>query len=652
MDINERMKWLVDTLNMASEAYYIGNSEIMSNLEYDNLYDELLRLEEDSGIRLADSPTINVGFRVMDFLPKVPHERPLLSLDKTKDVEALKSFLKDRPGMLVWKLDGLAIVLNYEGGKFKQALTRGNGEIGEDVTHNARHFEGVPAIIEYQGPLSLRGEAVISYSEFERINTNLEEAAKYKNPRNLCAGTVRQLDSKVLKERRVFFYAFALDFGTFDNTPDINSKDAAMIWAESQGFSPVPYKMLEAGQLEEAVLWFKSHVEESDLPTDGLVLTFDDIAYSASLGATSKFPKDSIAFKWTDEIGRTKLLQISWNTSRTGLINPVAIFEPVELEGTTVERASLHNLSIMKNLRLGIGDEITVYKANMIIPQVAENLSGSNSAEIPENCPACGFKTVIEKNGGAEFLYCKNPACSARLKEALTHFVSRDAMNIEGLSVSTIERFYNEGFLKNYLDIFSLKTHEEEIIEMEGFGKKSAGKLLDSIEKSKSCGLHNFIFSLGISQIGLQNAKALCAFFDYDFHKITSASEDELLQINGFGPVMAKSVSDYFGDKENNRLAYTAFALLNIRSETAAKSNSLEGQIFVITGSLSRFKNRAELSTYIESLGGKTASSISNNTSFLLNNDVESSSSKNQKAKELGIPIISEEEFIEKYGSL
>jgi len=654
MDANERIKCLVNTLNQAAKAYYIDNSEIMSNIEYDNLYDELVRLEKETGTVLSDSPTANVGFRVMDYLPKVTHDKRLLSLDKTKDIEDLKIFLGDKCGLLGWKLDGLTLVLNYENGKLKRALTRGNGEIGEDVTHNAKHFHGVPNEIEYGGALSLRGEALISYSEFARINANLDEAAKYKNPRNLCSGTVRQLDSKVLKDRRVFFYAFSVDLSGGEHTIPVNSKEAALIWAKNQGFMPIEYKMVKSDRLEEAVVWFKSHVEGSDLPTDGLVLTFDDISYSESLGATSKFPKDSIAFKWEDELAHTKLLEISWNTSRTGLINPIAIFESVELEGTTVNRASLHNLSIVSNLQLGLGDEITVYKANMIIPQVAENLTRSNTFEIPEFCGVCGFKTVIEKNGDTEFLYCKNPGCSAQLKRALTHFVSRDAMNIEGLSVSSIERFMENGFLENYLDIFSLHTHGPEIMELEGFGKKSVEKLVLSIEKSKNCALHNFIYSLGISQIGLQSAKLLCAFFGYDFKKIISASEDALLQIDGFGPVMAKSVLDYFFNEENRRLAIGAFSLLNIQNPTPSVENNtaLSGQVFVITGSLTHFKNRPELSAYIESIGGKTTSSVSANTSYLINNDAASNSSKNKKAKELGVEIITEEEFIKRFGSL
>ncbi|MCL2564347.1 MAG: NAD-dependent DNA ligase LigA [Defluviitaleaceae bacterium] len=650
MENMKRMEWLVNTLNKASKAYYIDNNEIMSNLEYDRLYDELTALEKESGIVLAGSPTANIGFEAVDNLSKVIHDKQLLSLDKTKSIEALKSFLGDKKGLLGWKLDGLTIVLKYENGKFIQALTRGNGEIGEDVTHNALHFGGAPREIEFKGTVILRGEAVISYSEFGRINKNLDDNLKYKNPRNLCSGTVRQLDSKILKERQVFFYAFSLDFGDTDHAFIANSKENALIWAKSQGFTPLEYKIVENTQIEEAVEWFKNNAKDNDLPSDGLVLTFDDIAYSSSLGSTSKFPKDSIAFKWEDEIAQTKLLTISWNTSRTGLINPIAIFEPVELDGTTVNRASLHNLSIVKNLELGDLDEITVYKANMIIPQVADNLTRSNTFEIPDKCEVCGFKTIIQTSNDAEFLYCKNPSCKAQLVRALTHFVSRDAMNIEGLSEATIERFVEKGFIQNYLDIFSIHTCEKEIMEMDGFGKKSVEKLINSIEKSKNSTLHNFIYALGINQIGLANAKLLCAFFDYDFANIMNAPEEKFLKIDGFGPVMAKSVTDYFNDDKNKRLAEEAYGLLNIQAPAAIISSSLGGQTFVITGSLNIFKNRGELSDYIESLGGKTASSVSAGTSFLINNDTGSNSSKNKKAKELGITIITENEFVEKYG--
>ena len=646
----ERIKYLTQTLNAASKAYYADNTEILSNYEFDKLYDELVALESELGVVEADSPTINVGFGAVDSLSKVAHEKRILSLDKTKEIDALRAFLGERSGLLWWKLDGLHIVLKYENGHLIRATTRGNGEIGEDVTHNAKHFDGVPANIDFGGSVRISGEAVISYSEFERINEKLDDESKYKNPRNLCSGTVRQLDSKILKERRVSFYAFNIDFGEDSaSVPSINSKQEALDWAKSYGFIPIEYKMVYESDLENATAYFKANVHSSDLPTDGLVLTFDDIAYSKSLGATAKFPKDSIAFKWEDEIARTKLIKIEWNTSRTGLINPVAIFEPVELEGTTVERASLHNLSIVKALELGISDEITVYKANMIIPQVADNLSRTNTFVIPSECDVCGFKTEVVDSGSAEFLYCKNSGCAAQLKHTLVHFVSRNAMNIEGLSEASIERFIEHGFLVNYLDIFDLESHKDDIMQMEGFGKKSAEKLLGAIEKSKTCTLHNFIYSLGINQIGVVNAKLLCAFFAYDFERIIDANEDELLEIDGFGPVMAKSVVEYFANAENRRMARDAYKVLDMQ-KAEQKSGELDGQTFVITGSLNHFANRGALSDYIENLGGRVASSVSANTTYLINNDATSGSGKNKKAKELGVSIITEEEFMERFG--
>jgi len=649
---SERIKYLTETLNAASKAYYMDNNEILSNHEFDKLYDELVELETEINEVAPDSPTIRVGFGVVDSLNKVAHEKRLLSLDKTKEVLALKSFLGDRLGLLGWKLDGLSIVLKYENGQFRRATTRGNGEVGEDVTHNAKHFDGVPSTIPYEGSLLIRGEAIISYTEFERINEKLDESVKYKNPRNLCSGTVRQLDSKMLKDRHVNFYAFNIDFDRGSSEAEnINSKEEALHWAKTQGFTPIEYKMVYEKDIDSATAYFKERVQSSDLPTDGLVLTFDDIAYSYSLGSTAKFPKDSIAFKWEDEIARTRLIEIGWNTSRTGLINPVAIFEPVELEGTTVERASLHNLSIVRALELGVGDEITVYKANMIIPQVADNLSRTATFEIPSECGVCGFGTEIVTSGTAQFLYCKNPGCRAQLKHTLAHFVSRNAMNIEGFSDASIERFIDQGFLENYLDIFFLEAKKEQIVQMEGFGEKSAQKLLEAIEKSKNCTLHNFIYSLGINQIGTVNAKLLCAFFDYSLEKIMSADEEELLQIDGFGPVMAKSIVDYFVNEDNSRLAIEAYEILSIQKPEKS-SGSLDGQIFVITGSLNQFSNRSELVSHIESLGGKVASSVSAKTTCLINNDAQSNSGKNKKAKELGVAIITEEEFMEKYGSV
>ena len=643
----ERIRELIDILNKASQAYYAGDEEIMPNYEYDRLYDELAELEKSSGVVHPDSPTVNVGYGVVGFLPKVAHEQRMLSLDKTKEPSELKEFLGENIGMLSWKLDGLTIVLKYENGKLTQAITRGNGEIGEDVTHNAMHFAGVPHLIDYAQPISFRGEAVISYTEFEKINEKLEEGAKYKNPRNLCSGTVRQLDSSVLKGRKVEFNLFSVITDDVEITGD--SKSKSIEWAREKGFVPAFYEMVTGENVEEAVSLFKNKVSENNLPSDGLVLTLDSISYSASLGVTSKFPKDSIALKWEDETAVTKLMEISWNTSRTGLINPIAIFEPVELEGTTVNRASLHNLSIVEGLELGIGDEITVYKANMIIPQVAENLTRSNSFEIPDKCSVCGGETEILAQNGVKVLCCTNPNCKAQQVKALTHFVSRDAMNMEGFSEATVEKFVDNGIAFNYLDIFSLHEKREEIMALEGFGEKSANNLLASIEKSKTCMLHNFIYALGINHIGLVGAKVLCNNFDYNFPSIINAKEEDLTAIDGFGGIMAHAVVSYFAGEKNRAMAEEALTLLNIQ-KPKIESAALSGKTFVITGGLEIFENRKALQGYIESIDGKVASAVSNNTDYLINNDAQSASSKNKKARELGVEIITEEKFNEMFG--
>ena len=644
----ERIRELIDILNKASQAYYANDEEIMPNYEYDKLYDELVKLEGESGAVYPDSPTVNVGYKVVGFLPKVAHEQRMLSLDKTKEPAELREFLGESQGILSWKLDGLTIVLKFDGGKLVQAVTRGNGEIGEDVTHNAMHFAGIPQSIDYTEPISFRGEAIISYAEFDKINEKLEEGAKYKNPRNLCSGTVRQLDSSVLKERKVEFNLFSVI--TDDEGITGDSKHKAIDWAKAQGFVPVYYKIVDSENVEEAVSWFKEQVSKNNLPSDGLVLTLDSISYSASLGVTSKFPKDSIALKWEDEIAVTKLIEISWNTSRTGLINPIAIFQPVELEGTTVNRASLHNLSIVKGLELGIGDEITVYKANMIIPQVAENLTRSNTFEMPGNCGVCGGETEVVAQNGIEFLYCTNPNCKAQQVKALTHFVSRDAMNMEGFSEATVEKFVDQGFAGNYFELFNLHEKKDEIMALEGFGEKSATNLLASIEKSKTCMLHNFIYALGINHIGLVGAKLLCTHFDYDFPSIINAAEEDLTTIDGFGSIMAHAVVSYFAEEKNRTMAEETVKLLNIQ-KPKIESATLKGKTFVITGSLEKFENRKALQSYIESIGGKVASAVSNNTDYLINNDVESASSKNKKARELGVEIISEGSFVELFGA-
>ena len=643
----ERMKELVDLLNRAGKAYYQDAQEIMSNYEYDSLYDELVSLEKELGMTLSNSPTVNVGYQVLSELPKERHEEPMLSLDKTKEVEGLKEFLGDQKALLSWKMDGLTIVLTYQDGELKKAVTRGNGEVGEVITNNARVFRNIPLKIGYEGELILRGEAVIGYRDFERINEEITDVqAKYKNPRNLCSGSVRQLNNEITARRNVRFFAFALV-----RAPGVdfhNSRAAQMEWLKGQGFEIVEYHMVTRDTVEGEVIKFSEKIPENDFPSDGLVLIYDDIEYGQSLGRTAKFPRDSIAFKWADETSRTRLLEIEWSPSRTGLINPVAIFEPVELEGTTVSRASVHNISIMEELELGVGDEIEVYKANMIIPQIARNLTRSGVRDIPAVCPVCGGKTQIRQEGNAKTLYCTNPECQAKHVKAFTLFVSRDAMNIEGLSESTLEKFIARGFIREYADIFHLDRHRDEIQSMEGFGEKSFQNLEASIEKARTTTLPRVIYGLGIANIGLANARMICRAFDYELDRMLEADQEDLSEISGIGDVIAGAFVAYFKDPvHRRRLEDLLKELTIVEEEGAGAPQTLAGLTFVITGSVTHFANRSEVKTLIESLGGKVTGSVTSKTDYLINNDVESTSSKNKKARELGIPILSEEEFLE-----
>ncbi len=649
--MKDRMKFLVEKLNEAAKAYYQEDREILSNQEYDALYDELTVLEEKTGTILANSPTQKVGYTVLSNLVKVRHESPILSLDKTKETGKLESFLGDKKGILSWKLDGLTIVLKYKDGVLEQAVTRGNGEIGEDVTHNAKVFSNLPVSIPFKGELVLRGEGVIPYSEFERINEELGEDEQYKNPRNLCSGTVRQLNSEIAAKRNVKFFAFTLVSAEGEEISD--SKSENMDWLSELGFDVVEHTMVTAENVAAEVENFRSKIEENDIASDGLVMTFDSISYSQRLGRTAKFPKDSIAFKWADEMAETTLREIEWNTSRTGLMNPVAIFDPVELEGSTVSRASVHNVSILKELKLSIGDTIKVYKANMIIPQIAENLTGEvSTAEIPEKCFVCGGETEVRKLRDGEALYCTNPNCSAQRIQALSHFVSRDAMNMEGLSEETLKKFLEKGFVENYPDIFRLENHKDEITEMEGFGEKSYQNLVASIEKAKDVELPNFIYALGINHVGLRNAKLLCINFGYDLEKIKTAAEEELVEVEGFGSIIAHSIAHYFRQEEHLSLLADALQYLRIKEMeqmAEGEESPIAGLTFVVTGDLEQFANRKELQALIEQKGGKVTGSVTKKTNFLINNDIHSASSKNKKAAELGIPIISEQNFIDKF---
>lgn len=643
---NERMLELVELLNKASRSYYQDAQEIMSNYEYDRLYDELQDLEKELGITLSNSPTVNVGYEVVSELPKERHESPMLSLDKTKEVEELKNFVGSQKVLMSWKMDGLTIVLTYRDGKLYKAVTRGNGEVGEVVTNNAKVFKNVPVQIAYRGELILRGEAVIGYHDFEKINEEIEDVdAKYKNPRNLCSGSVRQLNNQITAKRNVMFYAFTLVQA--DGVDFQNSRACQMEWLKAQGFTTVEYHMVTRDTVEDEVAKFSSEISKNDFPSDGLVLSYDDIAYGRSLGRTAKFPRDSYAFKWQDEIRETILREIEWSPSRTGLINPVAIFDPVELEGTTVSRASVHNISIMEELELGIGDKIEVYKANMIIPQIAENLTRSGVKDIPERCPVCQGETKIRQVGNAKALYCMNPECQAKHVKAFALFVSRDALNIEGLSEATLEKFISRGYIHTFADIFHLDRYKDEIQGMEGFGEKSYKKLIESVKKARTTTLPRVVYSLGIAGIGLASAKVICRELKYDVEALLMVTEEELNEIQGVGEVLAKAFTGYFSDAKHVENFRKLLEELTIPEETSTKKQIFEGVNFVITGSVTHFANRGEVKELIESLGGKVTGSVTSKTNYLINNDVTSTSSKNKKANELGIPIISEETFLE-----
>lgn len=640
----KKMKELGEKLREASRAYYQEDREIMSNVEYDALYDTLSALEKETGIVLADSPTVNVGYEAVEQLPKEEHERQMLSLDKTKEREALREFIGEHPTLLSWKLDGLTIVLTYENGELIKAVTRGNGIVGEVITNNARVFKNIPLKISFKGRLVLRGEAIITYSDFEKINETIGDAdAKYKNPRNLCSGSVRQLNNEITAKRNVRFYAFSLV--SAEGVDFRNSREVQFRWLNEQGFEVVEYRKVTAETLDEAMDYFAEAVTTNDFPSDGLVALYDDIAYGESLGTTAKFPRNAMAFKWADEMRDTRLLEIEWSPSRTGLINPVAIFEPVELEGTTVSRASVHNISIMKELKLGIGDTIRVYKANMIIPQIAENLTGSGNAPIPHTCPACGQETVVKKENDVECLFCVNPGCPAKKIKSFGLFTSRDAMNIDGLSEATLEKFIARGFIHDFGDIFEISRYKDEIVEMEGFGQKSYDNLMESLERAKETTLPRVIYSLGIANIGLANAKVICRHFDNDLDRIRHASLEEVSDIDTIGPVIAGNLVAYFRDEDNNRRLDHLMNFLHIQEDSPKQEQIFEGMNFVITGSLVHFGNRSEAKELIESLGGKVTGSVTKKTNYLINNDIQSNSSKNKKARELGIPILSEEDF-------
>jgi len=650
MDITEnkkeRIKELVTTLNEASKAYYQESKEIMSNYTYDALYDELVALEKETGIVLSNSPTVKVGYEIISQLPKETHEKPMLSLDKTKSVDELAAFLKDKEGVLSWKLDGLTVVLTYENGALTKAVTRGNGRVGEIITPNAKVFKNVPLSVPFKGKLVIRGEAIIKYSDFERINNEIEDVeSKYKNPRNLCSGSVRQLNSEVTAKRSVNFFAFSLVLceGKDFNASVCNQFD----FLEELGFDVVEHFSVTKDTVPKTVEYFANKIETYDLPSDGLVLVFNDYIYGESLGSTAKFPRSGLAFKWKDETAETRLVKIEWSASRTGLINPVAVFEPVELEGTTVSRASVHNVSVLESLKLGYGDTISVYKANMIIPQIAVNLSQSGTVEVPSVCPVCGGETKIIKENESKVLYCTNPLCQAKNIKKFAHFVSRDAMNIEGLSEETLEKFVDSGYVHEYADIYKLDRFKDEIVTAKGFGEKSYVNYIAAINKSRNASVPAFINALGITNVGVVAAKIIAKYYDYDIEKLVNPNREELSLIDGIGPVIAASYEKYMTDLKNREEVLNLLKELNLtKPEESNELQSLAGMIFVITGDVYKFANRNELKKFIEDRGGKVVASVSSKTTYLINNDVNSSSNKNKKAKELGIKIIDEDTFL------
>ena len=638
-----RMKELIEILNNASRLYYQYSTPIMTDFEYDKLYDELEKLEKETNTVLSNSPTQNVEPEAIDSLVKVEHPAPMLSLSKTKSISELASFLGNQEGLISWKLDGLTIVLTYKDGKLSSGVTRGNGIIGEVVTENVKKFKNIPLTIPYKGTLVVRGEAVIKYSDFNKMNEELDDdSSQYKNPRNLCSGSVRQLDSKVTAKRNVNCIIFAL----IESEKKFKLKSEEFEWLKSLGFDVVEYHKVTSNNIEEQVLYFKNKINEYDIPSDGLVLLYNDIEYGKQLGTTAKYPKNAIAFKWQDETAETKLIDVDWLVSRTGLINPVAVFEPVELEGTIVSRASLHNVSILQGLSLGIGDTILVYKANMIIPQIADNLTQSNSLAIPNKCPVCNHEARIISSNDVKYLYCMNDFCPAKLVKRLSQFTSRNAMNIEGLSDAIINKLADEGLIKTYADIYNLKRYKNDIISFEGFGEKSYDNLINSIEKSRNVKLANFIFALGIPDIGLSRAKLICKNYSNDINKIRNLTFEELSKIDGIGEIIAKGWIDTFNNNDFIKELELLLKEVNFTDSSIDNNQPLKDLTFVITGSVNNFTNRDELVEYIESYGGKVVKAISNNVNYLINNDITSTSTKNTKAKELGIKIISENDLM------
>ena len=634
-----RIRSLIDILNKANEAYYYHDNEIMSNKEYDDLYDQLIQLENESGIIYSDSPTQNLGEHIYSSLPKVKHESPMLSLDKTKDRDALREWLGNKEGVLSWKLDGLTVVLTYENGKLEKAVTRGNGAIGEEITENAKFFKNVPLRIPFKGKLILRGEAVISYHDFETIN--VEEQGRFKNPRNLASGSIRALDTNQVKKRKVQVIIFEVIQGS-----EANLVTDKFTWISHLGFKPVDYEVVNADNILEKIQDFENRITSNNIPSDGLVLTFNDTAYGRSLGTTGKFPKHSMAFKWQDEVEETVLRSVEWNTSRTGLINPVAVFDPVYLEGTEVSRATLNNVSYIKDLQLGIGDTIEVYKSNMIIPTILSNKTKSNNLIIPVVCPTCGMQARLIRSNNTEILQCMNLDCPARFLNKLIHFCSRDAMDIQGLSIKTLEFVIKQGWVNNFLDLYNLQNYERKWAMMRGFSTVSVRKYLAAIENSKKTESARFLYALGIPKIGRHQSQSLIQVYkSWDAFIQAVKSNTDFSHIDGVGDCLNQNIHNWYNGFYKQDQIEKLASLMIFEDQEITTSDILKGKTFCITGKLNMFANRSDLVKFIEQQGGKVSGSVSKNTDYLINNDKGSNSSKNKKAIELGVSIITESEF-------
>lgn len=652
MDKIKRIKELVDILHKASTAYYRDDNPIMSDKQYDDLYDELESLEKETGTIYSNSPTQNVGSEVVSELDKVKHTHPMLSLEKTKSVDDLIKVYNNKNSILSLKMDGLTICLTYDNGVLTKAETRGDGHVGELVTHNAKVFDNIPLTINIKEHYEIEGEAIITYDDFEKINQPLPPDKKYKNPRNLAAGSVRQLDSNIASQRHLKFIAWKVPGEDYSMISGFNK-------AKSLGFTIVPYVYLWSDQInklddedlrdifEQQIQELKNVANTLGYPIDGLVLTYDDIQYGKSLGMTGHHPKHSIAYKFYEDEEVSRLRNVEWSMGKTGQLTPVAIFDSVEIEGTTVNRASLHNVSIFKELHLGIGDEITVYKANAIIPQIRENLTKSGTIEAPSLCPVCGFPTEIQKDNDSEVLICTNPCCKTKLIKRLTHFVSRKGMDIDGLSEETLTKFVEWGWIKDLCDVYNLTPHYPELERMSGFGARSVKKMQDAIENSKSVELDHFIAALSIPGVGTSQAKELAKKFKtWEAFENAGCGSFDFSKLDNFGEVANKKIHNWFDIIYQEDHIPQLVRNLQFINPNTEEDNRLSGMTFVITGSLTHFANRDELKKELESHGAKVVGTISNKTSYLINNDINSTSSKNLKAIKLGIPIITENDLV------